>query len=308
MEIRHLLSFEKVSHYKSFSEAARITFISQPAITAHINELERELGVTLFDRNTKPIELTGAGVILLKHTKHILMLTQQAVEDVKKYSQGLTGNISICASESTTDWLIPYLNHYKIRFPCVEINLSIYLSNITLEKVINRDAHIGIIKQSEPSFHHPVLMGVRVAKDYGIMVFSPHHRFALFDIIPKSVLSSENASVPIVIFGKHTDFSRQVENILVRENIKFDGSVDINHSKTVNLFLEKSRRVAFMPQALVRSDLDKGTLVTRPIQDFPPIVRFAILIYRKDAIHSKIISQFTNDLLATMGNDKFICR
>ena len=57
MELRHLITFERIVHFKSYSKAAEALFVSQPAISAHISELERDLGIKLFYRHKSPIQL-----------------------------------------------------------------------------------------------------------------------------------------------------------------------------------------------------------------------------------------------------------
>lgn len=300
MEIRHFISFEKVAALKSFSRAARELFLSQPTITAHISELESELKTLLFTRNTNPIELTETGKIFLNYTKQILQLIHQSTTEISNYESGIHGTLHICASESATEWLTSYLNSYKTQQPNVNIELSIYLSNISLEKVISREADIGIITQSSPIFTHKDLIGFEVSEYRGVIVFSPKHYLARYEIIPRAVFRNNKVSIPIIIFGKQTDFGVQVQKILFQKNIKFDASVDVSHSETVKSFLKKSNRVAFMPHPLVKHDLDEGSLVTRPIEDFPPIRRYGIMIYRND-IENPVLTNFIEGVLAHRG-------
>lgn len=300
MEFRHLISFEKAASMKSFSKAAQMLYISQPAVTAHISELERELQTRLFLRNTSPVELTETGRIILNYTKQILLLLEQAVAEVRNFENGLRGVINICASESITEWLTSYLNKYKINHPDIDIKLSIYLSTVSLEKILNREAHIGFIKQSKPVFTHKELFGVKVSENQGIIVFSPKHYLARYTVIPKDLFSNSRVRIPTIIFGKQTDFGVQVQEILRQNNINFDDSVDISHSETIRKFLKKSNRVAFMPRELVQHDLDEGSLITRPIENFPTIMRYGIMIYHKDTT-SQFVLKFIENLLADQG-------
>lgn len=178
----------------------------------------------------------------------------------------------------------------------VNLNLSICLSNITLEKVIKGEVHVGFIKQSKPTFTHRRLVGVEICADEGILVFSPQHYLAKYDVIPKNVLSNNRIKIPIIIFGKQTEFYAQIKEILNEYNIKYDDSIDINHSETVKLFLKKSKCIAIMPRNLVKRDLEEGSLVSRPIQEFPAIKRYTIMIYRKDS-ETRVMKRFINDVL-----------
>lgn len=296
MEIRYLISFEKVAKLRSFSKAAHELFISQPTITTHIYELESELKTILFKRYTHPIVLTESGEIFLNYAKHILLLINQAKEEVNNIELGFQGTLQICASESVTEWLTTYINSYKAKNPHININLSIGLSNITLEKVKDGEVQVGFIKQSTPTFSHSGLIGIEIGSDEGILVFSPQHYLARYEVIPKEVLQNNRVKIPIIIFGKQTEFNTQVQGILLKNNIKYDANVNINHSETIKLFLKKSNYIAIMPQGLVKRDLEEGSLISRKIKDFPKINRYTIMIYRQDA-ESKVLKKFINDFL-----------
>ncbi|MBB5172592.1 LysR family transcriptional regulator [Texcoconibacillus texcoconensis] len=72
----HLKTFVTVANNRSFSEAARILFLSQPTITSQIKSLERSLNVSLLNRTSKYVELTPAGNILYSYAKDILDLSR----------------------------------------------------------------------------------------------------------------------------------------------------------------------------------------------------------------------------------------
>ena len=74
MDFHHLKYFVEVADKKSFSKAARTLHISQSAISRTIKALEEELGVVLFMRNAKAVELTDAGTIFLSHAKRVVFM------------------------------------------------------------------------------------------------------------------------------------------------------------------------------------------------------------------------------------------
>ena len=72
MDVKQLEAFVAVAKYKNFSKAARELFLTQPTVSAHIQNLEKELGTILFNRNNKCITLTKSGEILLENAISIL--------------------------------------------------------------------------------------------------------------------------------------------------------------------------------------------------------------------------------------------
>lgn len=91
MDFHHLKYFVEVADKKSFSKAARTLHISQSAISRTIKALEEELGVVLFMRNAKAVELTDAGTIFLSHAKRVVFMFEHLKTDFEnefKLEQG----------------------------------------------------------------------------------------------------------------------------------------------------------------------------------------------------------------------------
>jgi DNA-binding transcriptional LysR family regulator len=95
MELRHLRYFVAVAEALNFTLAARRLNLSQPPLSQQIRELERELGAPLFERTSRRVELTPAGVIFLDHARVILAEAEQAREDVQAIGTGRTGLVRI---------------------------------------------------------------------------------------------------------------------------------------------------------------------------------------------------------------------
>ena len=96
MDYRHLKYFMEVAQQKSFSKAARSLHISQSAISRMIKSLEDEMGVTLFIRNAKTVELTAPGTIFLNYAKRALFVFEHLKSDFENEEIGILYLIRIC--------------------------------------------------------------------------------------------------------------------------------------------------------------------------------------------------------------------
>ncbi len=124
MELKTLKSFVKVATLKNFSAAARELNTVQPAISRHIADLEDELGVRLFWRNTREVRVTLAGESLLRDAKEILARETVAKEQVQRAAQGKTGLLRIGYLGPACFTFIPDLvRTYAKSYPEVEIQL-----------------------------------------------------------------------------------------------------------------------------------------------------------------------------------------
>lgn len=299
MELRHLISFEKVAQYKSYSKAAKSLFLSQPTITSHINELERELKIQLFFRKHSTVELTEAGEIFLVYVRQILALIQQATTEITNHQEGTRGTLNLSISESAFQWLVTYLNRFNSAYPNIKINLNINLSHITIEKLQRAEVQLGIIKTSEPFITDQNLDYYVLGKDQGIAVFSKHCSLAKYDEIPLSAL--KNPHLQKVIYGTGTDFAKQISYILEHLGVHYSATIEISNSDAVKLFIQRSECIVFLPARLVQNELEQNLLETRKIQHFPEIPRYSLLVYRKDYPLSSTSKKFIAYLLKTLG-------
>ena len=92
MQIKQLEALVKVIDCASFSKAAEVSYLSQPTISSHVRNLERELGVTLLIRSTKRVRPTPAGQLLYDYAKEILDLHDRALAATRDLARGKQKN------------------------------------------------------------------------------------------------------------------------------------------------------------------------------------------------------------------------
>ena len=125
MEIKTLKSFLFVATLKSFSAAARKLNTVQPAVSRHISDLEEELGVRLFWRNTREVKITAAGESLISDAQEILARARLAKEQARLAAKGKIGRLRIGYVGPACFSFIPWLVQDYIRqYPKVQVYLS----------------------------------------------------------------------------------------------------------------------------------------------------------------------------------------
>ncbi len=124
MELRHLRYFVAVAEELSFTAAARRLRISQPPLSQQIRDLELELGAALFERTSRRVELTPAGVGFLAHARAILAEADHAVEDARAIAAGRAGMIRIGTTGSVLlGPLAPLIARFNQTHPDILIRL-----------------------------------------------------------------------------------------------------------------------------------------------------------------------------------------
>jgi DNA-binding transcriptional LysR family regulator len=124
MELRHLRSFLAVAEGLSFTRAAAQLHLSQPALTAHIQQLESDLGVQLFVRNRRSVELTPAGSSLREDAATVLRTLEEATLRTQRVARGEAGELRIGFVASAASRLVPAIVlAFRRRYPEVVLNL-----------------------------------------------------------------------------------------------------------------------------------------------------------------------------------------
>jgi DNA-binding transcriptional LysR family regulator len=124
MELRHLRYFIAVAEELNFSRAAERLHIAQPPLSQQIRDLETQMGVTLFDRTKRRVELTAAGQVFLEKVTQVLGQIEQAVEMAQRASRGEIGRLSLGFNSSATYSVLPtLLNAFRERCPEVILDL-----------------------------------------------------------------------------------------------------------------------------------------------------------------------------------------
>ena len=125
MELKNLQYLESIYRLRSFTRAAEEHYISQPSISNAVQKLERELGVTLINRNDKPLSFTENGERFMCHVRNILSLTDDAVQDMKELSDPQKMTLRLSWASTIGDIILPriYTEFYK-KYPQYQVVLS----------------------------------------------------------------------------------------------------------------------------------------------------------------------------------------
>lgn len=124
MDINQLKYFITVAQTLNFSEAARRNGISQPAISHHIGELEKQLGCRLFERSRRSVTLTEPGQDFLPYAVDIVETAEKAAFHVSQRESGAGGHISIAALTTSSQVLSQCLARFAERYPAVSVDIT----------------------------------------------------------------------------------------------------------------------------------------------------------------------------------------
>ncbi|MGJ7574734.1 LysR family transcriptional regulator [Variovorax sp. RB2P76] len=198
LELRHLRYFRAVAEELSFTRAADRLHIAQPPLSQQIRQLEEELGVTLIDRDNRPLRLSEAGALLLERAVAIMSLFDTSVEDVRRIGRGQSGKLAIGFAGSAMYSVLPdILNAYRDAYPGVELMFSEMLAAEIAEALSRRAIDVGF---SRPGLASDDRIEQRLLVTEPLMAAVPaRHALAAVATIPIADLHGQGA----ILYPRH---------------------------------------------------------------------------------------------------------
>lgn len=168
--------FHTVARRLNFTKAAKELFISQPAVTRHIHELEQHFKVKLFERHGTRIRLAPAGKRLLQHTEALFAVYRSLEFDMSTVTQGHKGRLILGGSMTTAPYIIPpILADFHERYPDIQVSLITGNTQQIEEALEREEIDLGIV---EGHSRHGSIRYTEFMKDEIVLVSNPAHPLA----------------------------------------------------------------------------------------------------------------------------------
>ena len=298
MADRRLQVFHAVAKHLSFTKAAEALFMTQPAVTFQIRQLEEHFDTRLFDRAHGRISLTPAGQVALDYAERILGLSSELDTRLKEMSGQVGGPLLIGASTTIAEFLLPQvLGEFKARYPAVVPRLFVANSEAVQGRIAERTLDLGFI---EGDSHLPSLVTDVCCDDELRVVCAPSHPLAkLKSIAPKALM--EHAYVS----REPGSGTREViDHYLQKSGVQPDSLqvvMELGSPEALKGLVATGLGFTIMSRAIAALEVKLGRLVQVPLS--PPLLRHLSVVYPKERFHSRLVNefvQFAKERLAAM--------
>jgi DNA-binding transcriptional LysR family regulator len=213
VELRHVEYFVAVAEELSFTKAAGRLGMAQSPVSEQIRKLERELGVSLFDRTTRSVQLTDPGRIFYVEATHLLAAARRTAASARLAGEGRLGHLALAFSGSATYELMPQLiRAYKQRYPEVVLDVrSEMLTPMQVNGLLDDTISVGLLR---PPVNGDGLVVEVVRKEPLVVLLPVSHPLASRVSINLTDLRNEDfisypSSPPSSVFLTVTDACRQ---------------------------------------------------------------------------------------------------
>jgi len=256
-----------VAEELSFSRAAQKLHLTQPPVTLTIQQLEEELGVRLFLRNRRSVQLTPAGQRFVEEARQVMERLEKAVRAVRQTAQGQAGEITVGFLAPTVFEILPKaLERFRKKIPGVEVRLEIQDLKLQVEEIkrASCDLYLGVYRKPDRSFDSRLLLrgGLKA-------MLSPGHRLARARNLSVRDLAHETLLLPTATYAP--DLKNDVLEFCRKKGGFEPKYIENLDSPSLIIYSRSGAGVAILPETLGSPMLT--ALVGVPFREKTPQVR-----------------------------------
>ena len=292
LNLKQLYIFQVVAHHLSFSRAAEKLYLSQPAVSQHIRQLEEYFGVKLFDRVGKQVVLTEAGAYLMEMAQQI----SNQVEEIHKTFNDLRnlrrGTLTVTADTAAGVYVVPpLLGWFHRAHPLVNIKLEVVNRRTVLQRVSRNETDLAVMGYPEKS---PSLVAEPFADNNLVVIASPDHPLAERNRISLQEFSKE----PFLIREPGSGTRNTLEKFIANHGINLNITMELGNNSAIKEAVAAGLGISVVSEATIVLELKARKLTILPVEHFP-IVRQWYVVHSSQRSLSPLAAEFRRILLSS---------
>lgn len=288
LSLRQLLYFVTVAEEKHFRRAAERLHISQPPLTQRIQSMERELGVKLFKRSGRQVELTEAGRMVLVEAQAALVQVERLCDVARQAEHGEAGHLRIGLTTS-----VPFIRaftratrDFQRDYPAVTLTLTPTISSRAIDDLRQRKIDVSIIRQV------PVPIGMKqvtVAHDELMLVLPAEHPKAKANRIALTEVAEERF---VIYHGEQRNaLHAHIMDVWARTGLSPNVTQRAENGLAILSLVAAGFGIAMLPSSI--SGIHMDDVVWKHIDMDPKFTTSTlVMIYRTESEFDKIQSRF----------------
>jgi DNA-binding transcriptional LysR family regulator len=278
-----------VAHVRSVSKAARMNDISQSAASQQIQEIERSLGIELFDRSTRPLAVTVAGKLYLEYCRDVIRRHDEleaSLDQLKKQANG-TARLAAIYSVGLSE-MSQIEARFAARFPEGELHVSYLRPERVWQAVEEDQADLGLMSYAESSRE---IVALPWRDEEMVVAVAPQHRLAKRRSVPPTALEGE----AFVGFDDDLPIEGQIDRYLREHRVSVEKSLHFDNIQMIKEAVAHGAGLSIMPKRVMRDELAQGRIVAlrlHPAELYRPVR----IIHRR----RKVFNPVSGGLLALL--------
>ena len=292
IQMTQIEAFAAVARLGSISAAAEELLVSQPAVTARIQGLERSLNSQLLTRSRAGSRLTDAGRTLLPHIERAMAAVRAGRQAIADVLEGSAGRLTIGAAPAVSTYVLPSMLHrFQAEHPMVQLSVRSGHSEEVLEMVLREEVEIGLMRPIQ----HPDILTVPLYEDPLVLVVPRGHDFAARGQIRMAQMASEH----LILFDRTSSYHELTSSIFRQAGIDPRGFIEVDNIDAAKRMVEQRLGIALLPRTSVQAEIGSGRLFPVEVSDMATVRRQIVVVRRRDLGEpSRIVADFLRTLEA----------
>jgi DNA-binding transcriptional LysR family regulator len=196
MTFEQLRAFIAVAEQLSFTRAAELLYLSQPAVSQHIQGLERKFQMSLFERKGRKLELTQGGEKLLVYAQRIMREASEAENVLMDLNQQVHGKLQIGTSETIGSYLMPELiGRFSQRYPQVQVSLRFKSAREVVSALAHGELDMAVLEEPPGPKYRDQIAAHPYRTGQVVLIVSPDHPWAT----RSAVMAQELTETPLIV-------------------------------------------------------------------------------------------------------------
>ena len=282
MELRNLYTFLQVAATQNFTKAAQILGYSQSNVSMHIQQLEAEVGMPLFDRIGRKVSLTQYGQELLPYAQQIVAITTQ-MENLLRSEQEIEGTIRLGIVESLFETAFQTaITNYHRRFPKMKVELCV-TGKAKLQEYL-RDNQIDLACLIDEALPEHVWNCWYMQDAPIVLISNTRHRLTEKPVVTWEDLAEED----FVLMEGSASYSRKFYDMLVEHSLPVQPFLKLESASMACRLVEENNYLSVLPLYSVENSVEARRVKILPLTDFSITEHIQLVLYKNKVVTPQI--------------------
>lgn len=286
MSDRRLQVFHTVAGVLSFTKAAEILNMTQPAVTFQVRQLEEDFNTRLFDRSHNRISLTQAGELVLGYANQIVELYGEMHESVKVMTGNNSGLITLGASTTIAEYMLPgLLGDFRKEFPDIMVRLRVANTDAVVAMVEDNTIDLGVV---EGEVSNQLLRVENCLVDQLVAIVRPDHELASKDALSPDELPD----YPFICREDGSGTRSVIAEYLKKQGVEesqLNVAFELGSTEAIKGAVEAGMGISVVSEATLAKESKLNTLAAVPLA--PPIHRQLYFVRQRQKFRTHLMEE-----------------
>lgn len=296
MDIKQLQTFVAVARLLNFRAAAETLNYSQSTVSDHINNLEQELGVRLFERLGRRVFLSAHGERLIASAERMIQGADEIrglfLQDVE-----VCGSLKIGAAETLCAfWLPPLLKEYRLAYPNVQVMLKM-ADCLEFRKMLEQNL-IDVAFSLHDESGHTQLIQIDLFEDFTNFVAAPDHPLAALETVSVRELADQS-----LILTNVGGYRTELEELLRNRNVTLERVMEFGSLEAIKQCVKNGLGLSLLPKITIDQEIRRGELAVLSVAIEPILIHAKMVFHREKWLSAPMAALRDMVLRKTAGKE-----